>query len=225
MTEKTRNQLLKDILDASTGGGAVLSVTGDSVDNTDPLRPIVNVDPNILIMLRTRAALGNTVSASGALGPIALLGTGDEALPPPSPQPVVGGNYNGYIEITGLSMISQSGEISIAGSELIIGVDGGGDYRTPHAWLDISADANNNVVGFIFGIEKAGTGTIFFSPRVTGERVSAQNQSTNISGGGFISSLANGDRISVWGASSINCNLTIYDANLGLEMSIPSALK
>jgi len=223
-----RNELLEKILSetAGQGGGAVLTVTGDLVDNTDPINPIVNQSPGLITMLNTRASLGNTVSVNGTIGPIALVGTADEDLPPPStPQPPTGGAYNGYVELTGLSAITQAGEVSIVGHEMIIGSGGDGDYRTPHAWLDISTDTNNNVIGFVFGIEKFGTGLVIFSQRVTGERASAQDQATNISGGGFIPGLEAGDKLSVWAAASLSTNLTIYDANLGLEMSVPASLK
>ena len=183
-------------------------------------------EPAITTMINTRAQLGNTVASDGTIGPISLTGTGDDNLPPAAtPQPPTGGAYNGYVELTGLSAISQDGEVSVVGHEMIIGSNGAGDYRTPHAWLDISTDANNNVVGFVFGIEKASSGLVSFSQRVTGERASAQNQATNISGGGFVPSLEPGDKISVWAASSLSCNLTIYDANLGLEMAVPASLK
>ena len=223
-----RNELLEKILSetAGQGGGAVLTVTGDLVDNTDPINPIVNQSPGLITMLNTRASLGNTVATDGVIGPIVLVGTGNEALPPPStPQPPTGGAYNGYVELTGLSAISQAGEISITGHEMIIDSGGDGDYRTPHAWLDISTDTNNNVIGFVFGIEKFGTGLVYFSQRVTGERASAQDQATNIAGGGFVPGLEAGDKISVWAAASLGTNLTVYDANLGLEMSVPASLK
>ena len=223
-----RNELLERILSqlATGEGGAVLSVTGDLVDNTDPINPVVNQDPNLSLLLNTRAALGNTVSTGAQLGPIALTGTGDEDLQPPTDgQPTTGGDYAGYTELTGLNAISQSGEVTVSGHQFIIGANGGGDYRTPHAWLDVSVNTNGNVVGFIFGIEKASNGLLYFSDRVTGERASAQDQATNIAGGGFVSALEAGDKLSVWAAASLSTNLTIYDANLGLEMACPASLK
>lgn len=182
----------------------------------------------VQVMLNTRAALGNTVLTGGTLGPIALTGTGDANLPPPTDgQPTTGGNYNNYVELTGLNLIYQNaaGEVSVSGHQFVIGSNGAGDYRTPHAWLDISTSANNNVIGFIFGILKASDGLLYFSDRVTGERGSAQDQATNISGGGFAIALEPGDKLSVWAAASVSCNLTIYDANLGIEMALPDALK
>lgn len=198
-----RNKLLEEIRDATAGA-----------------------TPAVTTMLRTRAALGNTVSATGAITPIALVGTGDENLPPPTDgQPTTGGNYNNYVELTGLNFIYQSGEVSVVGHQFVIGANGAGDYRTPHAWLDVSTSANNNVIGFIFGILKASDGLLYFSDRVTGERGSAQDQATNIAGGGFVSGLEPGDKLSVWAAASVTSNLSIYDANLGIEMSIPAVLK
>lgn len=177
-------------------------------------------------MINARASIGNTVSSTGIIGPIALTGTGDDELPPPAAaQPATGGSYNGYVELTGLNLITESGELSVDAGEIVVGTGGAGDYRTPHAWLDISTSANNNVIGFIFGIQKASDGLIYFSQRVTGERGAAQDQPSNISGGGFALSLEPGDRIGVWAAASLSCNLTIYDANLGVEMACPAALK
>lgn len=181
---------------------------------------------SLVTMLNTRAQLGNTVAANGVVGPISLTGTADEDLPPPSTaQPATGGSYNGYVEITGFTEISSSGELSIVGGEIVVSNDGAGDYRTPHAWLDIGMSTNNAVIGFIFGIKKASDGLIRFSQRVTGDRASEQDQRTNVSGGGFIPNLEPGDTISVWAASSLTGDLTIYDANLGLEMAVPAALK
>lgn len=188
----------------------------------------------VIAMANTRAAIGNTVSSTGIITPIALVGTGDENLPPPTDgQPTTGGNYNNYVELTDLSFIYESGELSVSGHQIVVGSGGAGDYRTPHAWLNVSTDANGNVIGFIFGILRASDGLLYFSDRVTGERSSAQNQATNISGGGFIATpeasgltgLEDGDRVSVWAASSVSCDLSIYDANLGLEMALPEALK
>ena len=224
-----RNDLLERILSvlaSGGGGGAVLSVTGDLVDNSDPINPVVNQDPNLSLLLNSRASFGNTVATSGVLGPVSLVGTGDEELPPPTvPQPPTGGSYNGYVKVNGFQQITASGEVSVVGSDFIIGANGAGDYRTPHAWLDISTTANNNVLGFVFGIEKFGTGLVSFSQRVTGERGSAQNLPTNISGGGFVEGLEPGDKLSMWAACSVTSDLTIYDGNIGLEMACPLSIK
>ena len=194
-----------------------------------PLRDVEQsqgVDADIITMLLTRASLGNTVATDGVIGPVALTGTGDEQLPPPNtPQPPTGGNYNGYVPIAAFSVITESGQTTVVDYEFVIGVNGAGDYRTPHAWLDIATSTNANVIGFVFGILKASDGLLYFSQRVTGERGAAQDLPSNISGGGFIENLEPGDRISVWAACSVSANLTIYDANLGIEMACPASLK
>ncbi len=223
-----RNELLEKILSevAGQGGGAVLTVTGNLVDNTDPINPVVNQDPNLSVLLNSRASFGNTVATDGLLGPVSITGTGDEQLPPPTtPQPPTGGSYNGYVKVNGLTQITASGEVSVVGGELVIGANGAGDYRTPHAWLDISTSANNNVIGFVFGIEKFGTGLVSFSQRVTGERGAAQNLPSNISGGGFVEGLEPGDKVSLWAACSVDADLTLYDGNIGLEMACPLSMK
>jgi hypothetical protein len=227
-TNYTRNELLELILSevAGGGGGAVLTVTGGLVDNTDPINPIVNYPAALSRMLNTRAQLGNTVVDTGTITPIALTGTGNENLTPPvGGQDPITGDFNDYYKITELSEISSSGELTISGGEIVVGTNGAGDYRTPHAWLDVATDKNNIVIGFIFGIQKASDGLIYFSQRATGERSSAQDQSTNIAGGGFVTSLEAGDKLSVWAAASLSCNMTIFDANLGIEMAVPSEFK
>jgi hypothetical protein len=188
------------------------------------IKPVQQAE--IVTMLNTRAAFGNTVAASGVLGPVSLTGTGNEQLPPPATaQPPTGGSYNGFVKVAAFQQIAAGGELSVVGGEFVVGAGGAGDYRTPHAWLDISTSANNNVLGFIFGIEKFGTGLVSFSQRVTGEKGAAQNLPTNISGGGFVEGLEPGDKISLWAACSVTADLTIYDGNIGLEMSCPASLK
>jgi len=223
-----RNELLEKILSevAGQGGGAVLTVTGDLVDNTDPINPIVNFPAALATMLNTRASIGNVVANTGILGPISLIGTGDETSPTPvAPQPPVGGNYNGYVKIEGIVEIDASGELSVSNNEIVVGSSGAGDYRIPHAWLGMSSSTNNNVIAFSFGIEKQSTGLIHFTNLVTTERGSAQSQPTNISTGGFIIGLEPGDKLSVWVAAALSCNLSVYDSNLGMEMAIPASLK
>lgn len=180
---------------------------------------------SLLNTMITRAEMGNTVSDTGIIQ-ISLTGTADSLLPPPTTaQPVTGGNYNDYTKITGLSQIAEGGSLAVASSAFVVGTGGDGDYRTPHAWVDMSSDTTATTVGFIFGIVKASDGLIHFSDRVAGARMSAQNDRTNTSGGGFAPTLEEGDELSVWVAADKTITLTIYDANVGLEMSIADALK
>lgn len=190
---------------ASSGGGSTLAA--------------------IITTMKTRAAFGNTVVADGTI-PIVLTGTGDALLPPPTtPQPETGGSYNGYEKVTGLIEIEASGELSVSGGALVVGTNGAGDYRAPHAWVDMSSNTTATTVGFIFGIVKASDGLIHFSQRVTGSRMAAQDDLTNVSGGGFVPSLVSGDELSMWVAADKNATVTIYDMNIGLEMSIAESLK
>lgn len=201
-----RNELLEEIL-AAIGGGS-----------TDT--------PAIITTMQTRAAFGNTVTGGGSVIQVSLTGTGDSLLPPPATaQPETGGSYNGYERITGLAQIAAAGELSVSGGALVIGTNGAGNYRTPHAWVDMSANQTATTVGFIFGIVKASDGLVHYSQRVTGSRMAAQDDRTNTSGGGFVESLEAGDTLSMWVASDKTATITLYDLNIGLEMSIAESLK
>jgi len=211
---------------AASSVGKMLQGIGHDLRDVEPATGELGEVSALVLMAQARASLGNTVATDGVKAGIALVGTGDEELPPPTvPQPPTGGAYNGYVHLDVLTMITQSGEVSVVGDSFIIGANGAGDYRTPHAWLDIAISTNGTVVGFVFGIEKFGTGLVSFSQRVTGERGAAQNLPSNISGGGFVEGLEAGDKLSMWAAASITTNLTIYDGNIGLEMACPALLK
>lgn len=171
----------------------------------------------------TYIAIGNTVADnSGTPNPAGVIQVvfagngGDELLTPPvSPQPVTGGDYKGYQKIP-FTLIEESGELSFVTDHILVGANGAGRYNSAHAWVDMSSSATANNVGFIFGIERGGQ--IFYSPRVTGDRLNAANDRTNVSGGGFVN-LQPGDKLTVWGCAEKASTVSIYDANLGLEMS------
>lgn len=181
---------------------------------------------DLLTLLNTRAELGNTTVVDGVLTQ-AFIGTADDLLTPPSnPQPLTGGDYRGYEKVIGLAGILQSGAISYNEvSELVINVGGAGDYRTPHAWITVASSAINAVIGFIFAIEKASDGMLYFSQRPTGQRATVQGKVVNIAGGGFLEGLEEGDKLSLWAASSINSTLSFSNANLGVEMACPKSMK
>lgn len=170
---------------------------------------------------KTTAAFGNDVKG-GATIPIVLTGTGSELLSPPdNPQPLTGGVYNGYVKVTGLQTIKEGGFVTVASSEFVVGVGGAGKYHTPHAWVDLSSSTNAAVIGFIFATERAGQ--LYFSQRVVGMRASAQDLKTNISGGGFVEA-EEGDKVSMWVASSLNTTATLYDLNISIKMDISDTL-
>lgn len=183
---------------------------------------------DIISIVENRIAIGNTVS-DGSGNPnqagvltVNLLGNGGDELltPPASPQPVTGGNYNGYQPIA-LELIEQSGALIFDSGSILVGAGGGGKYRSSHAWIDMSSSAQANNVGFVFGVERGGQ--LYFSARVTGDRLNQQNDRTNVSGGGFVE-LQEGDKLTLWGCSELASTVTIYDANLGLEMTLPEVL-
>ena len=169
-------------------------------------------------VMNTYAALGYTQKQGASTVPLVisgLTGTGNEDLTPPdSPQPLTGGDYKGFEKITGFVEIEASGSLTISNSEIIIGQDG--DYYSTHAWLDVSCNTNQNNIGFIFGIERGSQ--IIFSQRPTGMRGSNGQDRTNISGGGFLNDMLAGDKLSVWVASEKDATITVYDANLGLNL-------
>ena len=176
----------------------------------------------IIAPLNDFGSMGNTV-ADGTGNPnpagvidVVMAGNGGDDLltPPTTPQPITGGDYNGYVKIAGLQEIDSSGAVSTVSGELVIGAGGAGSYNTPHAYLEVSSSTNNNNVGFIFGIERAGF--VHYSQRVTGARVVSSTDRVNISGGGN-ATLEVGDKLALWGCSEKAATVSILDANLGLQ--------
>ena len=196
------NEYLKKILEATQGSGP-----SDVMTKTE-FNEIAN----------TYAALGYTQKTAPSNLPLlmtGLIGTNDENLTPPdTPQPLTGGDYAGYIKITGFIQIEASESLTISNSEFVIGQ--AGNYYSSHAWLDVSCSVNTNNLGFIFGIERGGQ--LSFSTRPTGTRGFNGNNRTNVSGGGFLNNLQVGDKVSVWVASENDADITIYDCNLGVNL-------
>jgi hypothetical protein len=166
----------------------------------------------------TYAALGYTQKTAPSSLPLVmtgLIGTNNENLTPPdTPQPLTGGDYAGYIKITGFIQIEASGSLTVSNSEFVIGQ--AGNYYSSHAWLDVSCSVNTNNLGFIFGVERSGQ--LSFSTRPTGTRGFNGDNRTNVSGGGFLNNLQVGDKVSVWVASENDADITIYDCNLGVNL-------
>jgi len=196
------NEYLKKILEATQGSGG-----GDVMTKTE-FNEIAN----------TYAALGYTQKTAPSNLPLVmtgLIGTNDENLTPPdTPQPLTGGDYAGYIKISGFIQIEASGSLTVSNSEFVIGQ--AGNYYSSHAWLDVSCSVNTNNLGFIFGIERGGQ--LSFSTRPTGTRGFNGDNRTNVSGGGFLNNLQVGDKVSVWVASENDADITIYDCNLGVNL-------
>lgn len=166
----------------------------------------------------TYVAYGYTQSE--AVGQLPLVtniavGTGTVDLTPPDgPQPVSGGDYNGYVKINGFVEIESSNSMSVSNGEVVIGQ--AGNYYSSNAWIDVSCSTNTTTLGFLFGIERAGQ--ILFSGRPVGSRGFNGDNRTNISGGGFLNNLQVGDKISVWVASENASDITIYDCNVAINL-------
>jgi hypothetical protein len=212
LTEPTLSDLLH-IVDVSDTSG--------SAEGTSKQITLADIK-HLLAPLTDFGSFGNTVAdgtgipnTSGHLDIVMAGNGGDDLLTPPiTPQPVTGGDYKGYVKILGFTEIDSSGAVSVVNGELVIGVGGAGSYNTPHAYLEVSSSTNNNNVGFIFGVERAGF--INFSQRVTGSRVVSSNDRVNISGGGNVT-LEEGDKLALWGCSEKSATIKILDANLGLQ--------
>ena len=191
-----------------------------AVLNRTPMRDEVVPKSASLDIFNTHCQMGNTTKTNGALS-VAITGTGNEDLfPPDNLQPASGGDYAGYVKLLGLQALSEKGGVSIASSVITVGV--AGDYYTTHAFLDLSSGTNSNNVVFIFGVERSGF--ISFSSRAIGSRAANGDDRTNVSGGGFLPSLLVGDEISIWVASEKTTSITIYDANVGLNLRAPASL-
>ena len=122
-------------------------------------------------------------------------------------------------------MIKASGSLSVVDNSIFVGEGGAGDYITPFAYCDLYAGVNNTVVGIIFAVCKCSDNLLHFSQRVVGMRASAQGMVTNLSGGGYLDDLEEGDKVSVWVASSLSNTVTVSNANIGLELSISNSMK
>ena len=166
----------------------------------------------------TYAAFGYTQKTSASGLPIlisGIVGIGSNNLTPPdSPQPVTGGNYNGYVKIEGFVQIAASESLTVSNSEIVIGQDG--NYFSSHAYIDISSSINTNTLGLVFCIERGSQ--LLFSTRPVGTRGFNGNNRTNLSGGGFLDNLENGDKISVWIGSEGTADISIYDCNVGINL-------
>ena len=144
-----------------------------------------------------------------------VVGTGSNDLTPPdSPQPVTGGDYNGYVKIENFVEIAASETLTVSNSEIVIGQDG--NYFSSHAWIDVSSSINTNTLGLVFCIERGSQ--LIFSARPVGTRGFNGNNRTNLSGGGFLDNLEDGDKISVWIGSEGTADISIYDCNVGINL-------
>tara|TARA_R110002167_G_scaffold89964_3_gene242651 strand:- start:2064 stop:2750 length:687 start_codon:yes stop_codon:yes gene_type:complete len=226
MTDRTEAQTLGiDAISSKQGVADSIDPTFDaaarkSILDRQAMSDEVVSKSDLVDIFNTHCQIGNTSKVDGAVT-ISITGTGtDDLYPPDNPQPTTGGDYEGYVKITGLSVISEKGGLSVANSEVTVGI--AGDYYTSHAYLDASSAVNTNNIGFTIAVERSGN--LNFQQRAIGSRGFNGDNRTNISGGGFLPALLVGDKLSVWVASSATTTVTIHDANLGLNLRAPSSL-
>tara|TARA_R110000824_G_scaffold111136_3_gene259451 strand:- start:3242 stop:3928 length:687 start_codon:yes stop_codon:yes gene_type:complete len=226
MTDRTEAQTLGiDAISSKQGVKKSIDPTLDSAARKSILDRQAMSDEvvsksDLLDIFNTHCQIGNTSKVDGAIT-ISITGTGtDDLYPPDNPQPTSGGDYEGYVKITGLNLISEKGGLSVASSEVTIGI--AGDYYTSHAYLDASSAVNTNNIGFTIAVERSGN--LNFQQRAIGSRGFNGDNRTNISGGGFLPALLVGDKLSVWVASSATTTVTVHDANLGINLRAPSNL-
>ena len=226
MTDRTEAQTLGiDAISSKQGVADSIDPTFDaaarkSILDRQAMSDEVVSKSDLLDVFNTHCQIGNTSKVDGAIT-ISVTGTGtDDLYPPDNPQPTTGGDYEGYVKITDLSLISEKGGLSVASSEVTVGI--AGDYYTSHAYLDASSALNTNNIGFTLAIERSGN--LNFQQRAIGSRGFNGDNRTNISGGGFLPSLLVGDKISVWVASADTTTITVHDANLGINLRAPSGL-
>ena len=193
-----RNELLEQILLASGGGDVMTRAEFEQIT-------------------QTYVAWGYTQAEAPNNDPLVIpivTGTGTvDLFPPSNPQPLTGGDYNGYIKIDGFTAIEESGTLSVVNGEVVIGT--AGNYFTSNAWIDVSCSVNTTTLGFLFSIER--NGEYLFSGRPVGSRGFNGDNRTNISGGGLLSNLQAGDKIGVWVASENASDITIYDCNIAIN--------
>ena len=193
-----RNELLEQILLANGGGDVMTKADFEQVTQTYVAYGYTQAEEPSNLPLVVNIAVGT--------------GTVDLA-PPTSPQPTTGGDYNGYVKITGFVAIEESGTLSVANGDVVIGTSG--DYFTSNAWIDVSCSVNTTTLGFLFSIER--NGEYIFTTRPVGSRGFNGDNRTNISGGGLLSNLQAGDKIGVWVASENASDITVYDCNISIN--------
>lgn len=143
---------------------------------------------------------------------IALVGTGaPELAPPVAPQPLTGGNYEGYVKVTGFSL-ERANNMQVVGNEIV--AEFNGVYIVSVGWGTFRHSANNATVAFVLAVERAGT--LSFSQRPTGDRVANLGDPSNVSGGGTIELLKD-DKLSVWVATDVSGNVVLSNANVSIH--------
>lgn len=141
---------------------------------------------------------------SSPAGDISVTGTGSTDLWPPSaPQPITGGNYEGYVKVGDL-INNDSEEMTLSGGE-DVDIISSGRYRVD-GFATFAHSLNGSVVAFVFAVDIGGS--YVFSPRPVKHRVPNGGEAANMAGEGIISAAA-GYQTSLWVASNNSGSISI----------------
>lgn len=132
----------------------------------------------------------------------------DLLAPPSSPVAVGSTATEGYEQITSF-VDNQSEGLVYDNGQLI--VQKAGRYFSTVAYATFTHSINSAVVGFVFGFERDGF-TLFSQRPITAESPN-NGRPVSISGGGFFDALE-GDKLSVWLASSKSGDIMVTNANV-----------
>ena len=156
----------------------------------------------------------NFIRTQDTINTLSVTGTGDDNVwPSEDPQPLTGGNYEGYRKIGYLvdnksqKMTLQSGndETGAALSLCDVVNDEDGSFRVD-GFTTFKHTQNNATVGFVFAAEVGGN--YIFSPRPVRQRVPNGAAPANMAGEGILSVPA-GSKLSLWAASDVTGVLTL----------------
>jgi len=148
----------------------------------------------------------NIIRTQDETNDVSLTGTGvDTIWPPATPQPLTGGNYEGYRKIgnlvsnkeLGLTLIDGDDETGAALTACDIPITEAGTYRVD-GFTTFRHPANNSTVAFVFAVELGGQ--YIFSQRPVKATMPNGGRNANLAGEGILSVPA-GAVLSMWVAS------------------------
>lgn len=147
----------------------------------------------------------NVTVTQNELNTYSVTGTGDNRLYPPSvPQPIVGGDYEGYVQVGNLE--NDNNYLMTVADGINITIPQTGRYRVD-GFADFAHSSNNATVAFVFAIN---TGSDFvFSQRPVRHRVPNGADYANMAGEGVIMASDASWTTSLWVASDVSGIITV----------------
>ena len=180
-----------DTLPASPAG----QITHDDV--REKINELVNfINPIYINAVRTQDETNN----------ISVVGTGLDTLwPPATPQPLTGGNYEGYVKVgnldnsksVGMTLVNGNDETGAALDMCDMTVPVNGTYRVD-GFTTFAHPTNNSTVAFVFAVEFGGVYS--FSQRPIKHDMPNGSGHANLAGEGILPVPA-GAILSMWCAS------------------------